>query len=213
MARRHKQGTSKAHGEPLGDEELNAAKENLGWPVEPRFLIPGDVLEFYREAVDRGREREAAWNQLFDEYKKIHPALGEELARRLKGELPEGWDADLPIFPVDEKGMATRASSGKVLNALSEKLPELVGGSADLTPSNNTRFEETGDFQADNPLGRYVHYGVREHAMGAALNGLNLFGGIIAYGGTFLIFSDYMKPAIRIAALSSIPTDFCVYAR
>jgi transketolase len=204
----HKQGTSKAHGEPLGDEELKAAKENLGWPVEPRFLIPGEVLEFYREAVERGRERETDWKMRFDAYQHIHPALGAELQRRLDGDLPDGWDADLPKFPVDAKGMATRSSSGKVLNALSTKLPELVGGSADLTPSNNTRFEEAGDFEKDNPGGRYLRFGVREHGMGAALNGLNLFGGLIAYGGTFLIFSDYMKPALRIAAISRIRSIF-----
>ena len=203
-----KQGTSKAHGEPLGDEELKAAKENLGWPVEPRFLIPGDVMEFYREAVERGREQEDEWMQRFDAYKQVFPELGAELQRRLDGELPEGWDSNLPTFPVDVKGMATRSSSGKVLNALSAKLPELIGGSADLTPSNNTKFEEAGDFQKDNPGGRYLRFGVREHGMGAALNGLNLFGGLIAYGGTFLIFSDYMKPAIRIAAISSVGSIF-----
>ncbi|MEO8355893.1 MAG: transketolase [Chloroflexota bacterium] len=204
----NKQGTAKAHGEPLGEEELNAAKENLGWPVEPRFLIPGDVLEFYHEAIERGREREFDWKMKFDAYKQIHPALGAELSRRLAGQLPEGWDAALPSFPEDTKGMATRASSGKVLNALALKLPELVGGSADLTPSNNTLFEQAGDFQKDNPTGRYLRFGVREHAMGAALNGLNVYGGVIAYGGTFLIFSDYMKPAIRIAAISLIPSIF-----
>jgi transketolase len=204
----HKQGTAKAHGEALGDEELKAAKENLGWPVEPRFLIPGEVLEFYREAIDRGRERETDWKMRFEAYKRIHPELGTELQRRLNGELPDGWDSELPTFPVDAKGMATRSSSGKVLNALSAKLPELIGGSADLTPSNNTKFEEAGDFQKDNPSGRYLRFGVREHGMGAALNGLNLFGGLIAYGGTFLIFSDYMKPAIRIAAISSIRSIF-----
>jgi transketolase len=203
-----KQGTAKAHGEPLGDEELNAAKENLGWPVEPRFLIPGEVLEFYREAVEKGREREFDWKMKMDAYKQIHPASGAELERRLKGELPKDWDKDLPIFTVDEKGMATRSSSGKVLNALSVKLPELIGGSADLTPSNNTKFDEAGDFQKDNPMGRYLRFGVREHAMGAALNGINLFGGLIAYGGTFLIFSDYMKPAIRIAAISEARSIF-----
>ena len=203
-----KQGTAKAHGEPLGDEELKAAKENLGWPLEPRFLIPGEVLEFYRDAVDKGRELEADWNARFDDYKQSHPALGADLDRRLKGELPEDWDKDLPVFPVDEKGMATRVSSGKVLNALSVKLPELMGGSADLTPSNNTKFDEAGDFQKDNPMGRYLRFGVREHGMGAALNGINLFGGLIAYGGTFLVFSDYMKPAIRIAAISQIRSIF-----
>lgn len=203
-----KQGTAKAHGEPLGDEELNAAKENMGWPLEPRFLIPGDVLEFYRDAIDKGRELEADWNARFNAYRQSHPALGADLDRRFKGALPDGWDEDLPVFPVDEKGMATRVSSGKVLNALAAKLPELIGGSADLTPSNNTKFEEAGDFQKDNPMGRYLRFGVREHGMGAALNGINLFGGLIAYGGTFLVFSDYMKPAIRIAAISQIRSIF-----
>lgn len=203
-----KQGTSKAHGEPLGDEELKAAKENLGWPVEPRFMIPGDVMEFYRDAVEKGREREYDWKMKLDAYKRLHPALGAELSRRLAGQLPEGWESALPTFPVDAKGMATRASSGKVLDAISAKLPELVGGSADLTPSNNTKFNESGDFQKDNPAGRYFRFGVREHGMGAALNGINLYGGLIAYGGTFLIFSDYMKPAIRIAAISHIPSIF-----
>lgn len=203
-----RQGTAKAHGEPLGDEELNAAKDNLGWPQEPRFLIPGDVLEFYHDAIERGREREVDWKMKFDAYKQIHPALGAELSRRLTGQLPEGWNADLPTFTEDEKGLATRASSGKVLNAVALKLPELMGGSADLTPSNNTLFEQAGDFQKENPSGRYLRFGVREHAMGAALNGLNVFGGVIAYGGTFLIFSDYMKPAIRIAAISQIPSIF-----
>jgi len=204
----NKQGTSKAHGEPLGDDELNAAKKNLGWPLEPRFLIPGDVLEFYREAVDRGGEMEADWTKRFEAYKKEYPELGAELQRRLNGELPTGWDADLPTFPADAKGMATRSSSGKTLDVLSARLPELVGGSADLTPSNNTKFQEAGDFEPDSPGGRYFRFGVREHAMAAALNGMNLFGGLIAYGGTFLVFSDYMKPAIRIAAISHDPTIF-----
>jgi transketolase len=203
-----KQGTAKAHGEPLGDEELNAAKQNLGWALEPRFLIPGDVLEFYRNAVDVGRNMEDDWEKKFIAYRKEYPELSTELERRLRGELPQGWDSDLPMFTADEKGMATRASSGKVLDSLSTKLPELLGGSADLTPSNNTRFAEAGDFQKENRAGRYLRFGVREHGMGAALNGMNLFGGVIAYGGTFLIFSDYMKPAIRIAAISHIPTIF-----
>ncbi len=204
----NRQGTSKIHGEPLGDEELNAAKDNLGWPKEPRFLIPEDVLEFYREAVEHGRESETEWTGRLEEYKTAHPELAAEFQRRMDGLLPDGWDARLPAFPADAKGMATRSSSGKVLDYLAAQLPELIGGSADLTPSNNTKFKEAGDFEKDNPGGRYIHFGVREHAMGAALNGLNLFGGLIAYGGTFLVFSDYMKPAIRIAAISRIPSVF-----
>ncbi len=203
-----RQGTSKAHGEPLGDEELNAAKENLGWQTEPRFFIPDDVLAFFRRAVEQGREREFDWKMKFDAYKNLHPNLGAELIRRLAGKLPDGWDAELPTFPADPKGMATRASSGKIINALAPILPELIGGSADLAPSNNTKIDGSPDFQKVSYQGRNFHFGVREHAMGAVLNGMNLYGGVIAYGGTFLIFSDYMKPAIRIAAISHIPSIF-----
>ena len=204
----HKQDTAKAHGEALGEEELNAAKQNLGWPLDPRFLIPDDVLAFFREAVEKGRQQEDAWNRKMADFKAAKPDLGAMLERRLAGRLPDGWDGALPVFPADAKGMATRVSSGKVLSALSGKLPELMGGSADLTPSNNTKFDGAIDFQPDTPEGRYIHFGVREHAMGAALNGLTLYGGLIPYGATFLIFSDYMKPAVRIAALSHIPTIF-----
>lgn len=203
-----KQGTAKAHGEPLGDDELNAAKENLGWQTEPRFYIPEDVLKFYRTAVEVGRERETDWKMKFDAYKKLHPALGAELGRRLAGKLPDDWAAELPTFPADVKGMATRASSGKIINALAPILPELIGGSADLAPSNNTMIAGSPDFQKSSRDGRNFHFGVREHAMGAVLNGMALFGGIIPYGGTFLIFSDYMKPAMRIAAISHIPSIF-----
>jgi transketolase len=204
----HRQDTAKAHGEPLGDEELNEAKKNLGWPIEPRFLIPGEVLELFREAIEKGQKSEDDWNKKFADYKQANPEKGETLARRLNGELPKGWESALPVFPADPKGLATRSSSGKVLTALSSRLGELVGGSADLTPSNNTKFDGAIDFQGDNPIGRYFHFGVREHAMGAALNGMTLYGGLIPYGGTFLIFSDYMKPAIRIAAISHIPSIF-----
>ncbi|HXD10732.1 MAG TPA: transketolase [Anaerolineales bacterium] len=204
----HKQDTAKAHGEPLGDEELNAAKTNLGWPTEPRFFIPEDVLAFFRKAVEQGREREFDWKMKLEAYGRLNPSLGAELTRRLAGKLPEDWAAELPTFPADAKGMATRASSGKIINALAPILPELIGGSADLAPSNNTKIDGSHDFQMVSYDGRNFHFGVREHAMGAALNGMNLFGGIIAYGGTFLIFSDYMKPAIRIAAISHIPSIF-----
>jgi transketolase len=203
-----RQGTSKAHGEPLGDEELNAAKKNLGWPLEPRFYIPEDVLAFYREALERGRKIEEEWNKKFAEYKIASPDKGAELERRLLGILPKDWKSVLPVFAFDPKGMSTRVASGKVINALAAKLPELIGGSADLAPSNNTRIDGSPDFEKGSYQGRNFHFGVREHAMGAALNGMNLYGGIIAYGGTFLIFSDYMKPAIRIAALSHIPSIF-----
>jgi transketolase len=204
----NKQDTSKAHGEPLGDEELDAAKKNLGWPIEPRFLVPDDVRDFFRRAVPDGKAAEDAWNRKLEAFAKANPLAAADLKRRLRGELPAGWEQSLPSFPADEKGMATRVASGKVLSALASTLPELMGGSADLTPSNNTKFEGATAFQADVPSGRYVHFGVREHAMAAALNGLALYGGVIPYGGTFLIFSDYARPAIRIAALSHIPSIF-----
>lgn len=204
----NRQGTSKAHGEPLGDEELIAAKENLGWPKEPHFFIPDDVLAFYRKAVDRGRELEHDWKMKFDAYSRLHPVQGAELQRRLNGELPEGWESALPNFPADVKGMATRAASGKIINALASKLPELVGGSADLAPSNNTKIEGSSAFQKDSYGGRNFHFGVREHAMGSILNGMAVFGGVIPYGGTFLVFADYMRASIRLAALSHYPSIF-----
>ena len=204
----NRQGTSKAHGEPLGDEELNAAKDNLGWPREPRFFISEDVLDFYRRAVARGRELESDWKMRLDAYKRLHPALGKELQRRLAGKFPKDWESTLPVFQPDSSGMATRAASGKTINALAPTLPELIGGSADLTPSNNTKIDGSPDFQKDSYHGRNIHFGVREHAMAAAVNGMALFGCIIPYSGTFLVFADYMRPAIRIAALSHIPSIF-----
>lgn len=204
----NKQDTAKAHGEPLGDEELNAAKKNLGWPLEPRFLIPADVLELFRAAIPKGQQAENAWKSRLEEYRTARPADAAEIERRWRGDRPKGWESQIPSFAGDPKGMATRAASGKVLGALSGKLPELVGGSADLTPSNNTKFDGAVDFEEETPAGRYFHFGVREHAMAAALNGITLYGGLVPYGGTFLIFSDYMRPAIRIAALSHIPSIF-----
>lgn len=196
-------GTAKAHGEPPGDAELNGAKENLGWPLEPRFYIPDDVLSFYRRAIEEGTTREAEWQARFDAWRTAYPDLAAELTRRLAGELPVDWDKGLPEFPADAKGIATRSSSGKVINALAARMPELFGGSADLAPSTKTWIDHDPSFDL-NHAGRNVHFGVREHAMGAIVNGLTYHGGTIPYGATFLVFSDYMRPAIRLAALSHL---------
>jgi len=197
-----RQDTAKAHGEPPGDQELNGAKEKLGWPLEPRFLVPDDVLAHFRQSVDKGEKLEAGWKLLLKSYAQSFPELASELNRRLEGNLPDGWDAGLPEFPADEKGMATRISSGKMLNALAGRLPELTGGSADLAPSNKTWIDGEPSFQPESRQGRNMHYGVREHAMGAVVNGMAVHGGVIPYGGTFLVFSDYMRPSIRLSALS-----------
>jgi len=214
-----KQGSFKAHGSPLGVEEVKETKEKLGWPVEPDFLIPEPALNHFREAQDRGAEQKSEWNGRMDGYAKAFPELATELLERLAGKLPASWDADIPVFPADAKGMATRAAGGKIMNAFAEKLPALVGGSADLDSSTNTNLKGFGDFnRAATPgedtqgsdsagwsyAGRNVHFGVREHAMGAVVNGLAAHGGFIPYGSTFLIFSDYMRPTIRLAALSKL---------
>lgn len=201
-----RQGTEKAHGEPPGIEELNGAKQKLGWPLEPSFLIPGDALEFFRGAVEQGAEREAQWQAQLTAYKSAHPDLSAELTRVLAGKLPEGWDAGLPEFPADAKGVATRVSSGKVINALADKLPDLIGGSADLHPSTKTFIDSAPDFQLETPEGRSIHFGVREHAMGGIVNGMNLTPGTVAFGATFLVFSDYMRPSMRLSALSPYPS-------
>lgn len=201
-----RQDTAKAHGEPPGEEELRGAKQKLGWPLEPDFYIPEDVLQFFRSALKSGQRAERKWQRLFKAYQQAYPDLAAELKRRLASQLPDGWDQNLPEFPADPKGMATRAASGKVINALAERLPELIGGSADLTPSNNTWINNSPSFQANNRFGRNFHFGVREHGMGAIVNGMTLHGGVIPYAGTFLVFSDYMRPAVRISALSHIPS-------
>ncbi|MBY8998598.1 MAG: transketolase [Candidatus Thorarchaeota archaeon] len=198
----NKQDTAKAHGEPAGEDELAAAKKNLGWPLEPMFHIPDDVLDNYRNIGKDGAGKENEWNKRFEAYSKAYPELAAELERRMKGELAKGWDSDLPSFDVEDGPLATRGASGKVINALALKLPEMIGGSADLTPSNKTWINDSPSLQADSPEGRNIHYGVREHAMGAAVNGIVAHGGIIPFSGTFLMFSDYMRPAIRLSALS-----------
>ncbi len=192
----HKQDTAEAHGAPLGIEEVKATKQNLGWPSLEPFYVPDDALEQWRSAKTRGAQREADWKKRWDTYRAAHPDLAAELERRLAGRLPPGWDAALPVFGPND-AQATRAASGNVLNAIATKLPELMGGSADLTGSNNTEIKGGGP-------GRNFHYGVREHAMGAVLNGITLHRGFIPFGGTFLIFSDYMRPSIRLAALTHL---------
>ncbi len=199
-------GTSKAHGEPPGEEELRIAKEKAGWPVEPKFYVPEDVLAHFRETAARNSQLESEWQSRFDAYRSAFPEKAAELERRLSGELPKNWEAGLPAFPADAKGLATRAASGKTLNALAAKIPELIGGSADLAPSNNTWLEGYPAFQAAAPQGRNFHFGAREHGMGAIVNGMALHGGVIPYGATFLVFSDYMRAAIRLSALSHIPS-------
>ena len=198
----HKQDTSKAHGEPPGDEELDGAKKKLDWPLEPRFFVPDDVCEFYSKIGKSGAEIENEWNSAFEKYEKEYPELAAEFSRRMKGDLPDGWEEGLPVFDPDEKGIATRSASGKVINVLAANLPELMGGSADLTPSNKTWIDGSPAFQPETPEGRNLHFGVREHAMGATVNGMAAHGGIIPYSATFLMFSDYMRPAIRLSALS-----------
>ena len=201
-----RQDTAKAHGEPPGQEELDSAKINLRWPVEPKFYVPDDVLALFRKAIKRGEKAELLWRKQLRAYLAEYTQLDTELERRLMGDLPENWDSDLPIFPADLKGIATRAASGNVINVLASRLPELMGGSADLAPSNNTWIKDIPDFQKHTPEGRNFHFGVREHAMGAIINGMAVHGGVIPYGGTFLVFSDYMRPAVRLSALSHYPS-------
>jgi transketolase len=206
----HKHDTSAAHGEPLGEEEVRLAKRSYGWPEDAHFLVPDGVREHFRDGIGRrGRRLHAVWRKLFESYRDKYPELVDEIERMQRRELPKGWDADLPIFPADAKGLATRDSSGKVLNVIAAHYPWLVGGAADLAPSTKTHlaFEGAGELEADAPSGRNLHFGVREHAMGAILNGLAL-SKLRPYGASFLIFSDYMKPPIRLAALMELPVIY-----
>jgi transketolase len=199
----NKQDTAEAHGAALGVEEVKLAKQRLGWPSQEPFHVPAEALSRWRQLGSRGREARTAWESSFASYRKAFPGLAAELERRLAGKLPADWEKSLPTF-AGEGGQATRAASGKVLNALAAKLPELVGGSADLAGSNNTLLKGTGDFAAGHYTERNFHFGVREHGMGAVMNGMALHKGCIPYGGTFLIFSDYMRPAIRLASLCQL---------
>ena len=214
-----KQDTFEAHGAPLGEEEVKLTKQKLGWPAEPPFFIPDEALAHFRESVTKGQRAEAEWKERFSAYVRKFPAVAGELEQALRGELPAGWEESIPDFPADAKGLATRVASGKVLNAIAPKLPTLIGGSADLNPSTHTVLQKLGDFEspertfADSQgsagggfsyAGRNLHFGVREHGMGAACNGMAAHGGIIPFESTFLIFSDYMRPSIRLAALMEL---------
>lgn len=222
----NKQDTFEAHGSPLGTEEVRLTKRNLGWPEEPPFYVPDAARTHFKKINDRGENSEADWNATLAAYEKQFPELASELKQRMAGgagQLAEGWDADIPHFPADEKGMATRIASGKVMNAIAAHFPALIGGSADLDPSTMTGLKGLGDFQPSGVSardrqgssgggwsldGRNLHFGVREHAMGAIINGMAGHGGVVPFGATFLVFSDYMRPSIRLAALSGLQAVF-----
>jgi transketolase len=219
----HKQDSFEAHGAPLGAEEVKATKQNLGWPLDPPFHVPEEALSHFRRSADRGSKVESDWNGMFAEYSKSYPELAQEFQRTMRGDLPGDWAAAIPSFPADAKGIATRAASGKVINAIGSKLPILIGGSADLNPSTKTVINGAGDFQ--NPgldsvstqgksggvwgyEGQNIHFGVREHAMGSIANGMAAHGGIIPYTATFFVFSDYMRPPMRLASLMDLGVTF-----
>jgi len=214
-----KQDTFEAHGSPLGEEEVRATKRNLGWPAEPAFVVPDTALAYFRQALDQGAQAEAAWRERFAAYARAYPELAHELEQLMRAEMPADWGVDIPVFAADAKGMATRVASGKIMNAIAPRLPALIGGSADLDPSTHTALTGLGDFEptgADafdrqgsdgggwSRAGRNLHFGVREHGMGAILNGLAAHGGTLPFGATFLVFSDYMRPPIRLAALMGL---------
>src|SRR5260221_10302703 len=206
----HKQDTAEAHGEPLGDEEVRLAKRSYGWPEDAKFLVPDSVREHFAAGVGvRGAEAHRQWADLFANYAVKYPALASEINQMQRRELPIGWDRNLPVFAADQKGLAGREASGKVLNVLAQNIPWLLGRSADLGPSNKTtlKYEGAGDFQADNPGGKNLHFGIREHAMTAIVNGLAL-SKLRPFGATFFIFSDYARPSIRLSALMELPTIF-----
>jgi transketolase len=198
----NRQDTAEAHGAPLGEAEVGLAKEKLGWPKSPEFLVPEDVLAHFREAGPRGERAEKEWRLSVAAYGAAYPDLVLEWERRMWGDLPEGWAEGIPVFPPEGGAMATRSASKKVLNAIAARVPDLAGGSADLAPSTETIIQGGGEFLPEaEPGGRNFHFGVREHGMGAILNGMARHGGVVPYGATFLIFSDYMRPSIRLAAL------------
>ena len=203
-----KQDSASAHGEPLGQEALKATKENLSWPLDPMFHVPKEALLQFRLCVERGKSLEQDWLNLLEGYRKDFPEEAIEIQKFFNGELPDGWDEDIPVFAPDPKGMATRVSSGKVLNAIASRVSNFLGGSADLAPSTKTLISGSPDQSSANPEGRNLRFGVREHGMGAIVNGMALHGGVIPYGSTFLIFSDYLRPSLRVAALMNVHSIF-----
>jgi transketolase len=204
----NKQDDASAHGAPLGEEEVRRTKEALGWPADAQFLIPDETLEVFRRAVDEGQRAQDQWEERFDRYAGTYPDEAAILERLWAGELPDGWRGAIPVFFPDDGPLATRKASGAVLNAIADRLPMLIGGSADLAPSNKTHLQGYDDFQRAAPAGRNIRFGVREHAMGAILNGMALHGELIPYGGTFLVFTDYMRPTIRLAAMMELPVIY-----
>lgn len=202
----NRQDSAKAHGEPLGADEVVLTKRNLGWPSEEPFYEPAEAVAYFRQAIERGAAQEQEWQERYQAYVSAYPDLAAQWQRELRGELPDGWEKDIPTFQAGE-ALASRAASGLVLNALAPKLPHLIGGSADLAPSTNTLMKGLGDFGAESN-GRNMHFGIREHGMGAVLNGIALYGGLLPFGATFLIFSDYMRPPIRLAALMRLHTIY-----
>jgi transketolase len=206
----HKQDTSAAHGEPLGEDEVRLAKRSYGWPEEAKFLVPDGVYENFRNHLGkRGRDLHQAWSKRFETYRRRHPELAAQLDAIERREPPAGWDVDVPTFPADPKGLATRDAGGQVLNAIGQHYPWLIGGAADLNASTKTalKFDGAGEFEPGEPAGRNLHFGIREHAMGAVLNGLAL-SGLRPFGSTFLIFSDYMRPPMRLAAMMRLPAIY-----
>jgi transketolase len=204
----NKVDTAGAHGSPLGADEVKLVKKFFGFDPEQSFVVPDEVLKYYRACGEKGASTEQKWNDLFKSYKEKFPELAAEYEQAVTGELPKGWDSDLPVFKAEDKKMATRQASGKVLNAIASKLPNLIGGSADLAPSTDTLLKDYNSFTVEHRDGRNFHFGIREHGMGSALNGMALTKGIIPFGATFLIFSEYMRPPIRLAAIMKIRPIF-----
>jgi len=204
----NKQDSAGAHGSPLGEEEIRLTKKNLGWDENVSFYVPEQVIKIFGECIDKGKKAESIWKEKFEEYCSKYPVLSKKLNDSLNNSLNKGWDANLPDFSKNEGPIATRAASGKILNAISENIPYLIGGSADLAPSNNTIIKSSHDFQKNMFDGRNIRFGVREHAMGGIMSGIALHKGLRPYGGTFFVFADYMRPAIRLASLMKLPVIY-----